>query len=262
MDRFKRWTSVILLIAGLWGAFASAQQPAAPRLTFEVASVKRLPGRPLSINGLPPAPDRYYKPAITASELVQYAYTFRDYLVFGGPNWVREDWFEINAKAPGPVSTGELKQMLQSLLEDRFKLVVHREQREMSFYSLVLADRQGRVGMALERCDNPENPAPLKMPTNPPSAALFAGRCYPSATIAGQASQVLQMPVVDKTGLTGLWTFLVWYAPTQTVAPPGDATAFPSLATALQEELGLKLERGRGPIEVLVIDFVQHPIEN
>jgi uncharacterized protein (TIGR03435 family) len=228
------------------------------RPAFDAASIKHVSGRPTSF---PPSPDRFHQ-IRTVNQLVEIAYNVWEFRLFGGPDWVREDLFDVNAKAACAASNGDMQQMLQSLLEDRFMLAVHKEQREMRLYSLVLARNDGRLGKKLERCEDPAtSPGPTRIPL-PSDALPFAGRCESSALIAGNASQILKGPVADKTGLSGFWNYLVAYSPIRPQASAADQLGTPSLATAIQEELGLKLEPGRGPVDVLVIDSVQPPSED
>ncbi|HEU5020611.1 MAG TPA: TIGR03435 family protein, partial [Bryobacteraceae bacterium] len=179
----------------------------------------------------------------TLRMFVKYAYDLEDPQLSGGPAWLDRDIYAINARANRRVAAGELKQMLQSLLTDRFRLTVHRETRELPVYLLVLA----KSGSKLDRGD--EN---LRAVSSGPT--LLRGT-MDSARIARQLTLMLHRTVIDKTGLQGVWKFDLTWA-------PDDVTTGPSLFTAIQEQLGLKLESGKGPVQVLVIDRAEKPSDN
>ena len=150
--------------------------------------------------------------------------------------------------------------MLQSLLEDRFKLVVRREQREMQVYALRVAQGDGRVGAKLTKCD----PASVwkSLPVPSPYARLFRGQCVPVESIARAASEAMNALVIDKTGLTGSWTYWIYY---HSAAPPPGSKSYENVLpfeAALKHELGLTLEPTRGLVDVLVVASVQRPTEN
>jgi uncharacterized protein (TIGR03435 family) len=198
--------------------------------------------------------------------LIRFAYNVQQFRVVGGPDWVRADRFEINAKAPRAVSSEEMQLMLQSLLEERFKLVTRKDQREMQFFALALARRDGRLGPDIEQCQDAGAAKPPKMPAAPPAGRVELFVCAPIESITSLATAALGRPVVDTTGLRGLWTFkLTTPMEAKPIGPgriPASAEKPPGLSTALQEQLGLRLESTRGPVDVLVIDSVQQPSEN
>jgi uncharacterized protein (TIGR03435 family) len=172
--------------------------------------------------------------------------------------------------------------MLRSLLEDRFKLVAHGETREMPIYELVVARKDGRLGPGLHKASidcgalfasaQGGAPPPPRQPNEPPPCRLMGG---PARTIASAAtmqqlaanlSNHLERFVVDKTGLTDRFDFNLAWTPDRlpaTPPPPGippiDPNG-PTLVTALQEQLGLKVQPAKGPVNVLVIDSVDHPV--
>jgi uncharacterized protein (TIGR03435 family) len=174
--------------------------------------------------------------------------------------------------------------MLRALLEDRFKLVTHIEKRQAPIYELVLARSDKALGPELHKSDvdcaallaatRVGQPMPQPQPgkilcgitTN--TGRISAG-AQPISNLARQLSQVVQRVVVDRTGLDGVYDLVLTYAPERVPAVGGapDAGAavdpnLPSIFTALQEQLGLKLESNRGPIDVLVIDHVEKPTED
>jgi uncharacterized protein (TIGR03435 family) len=157
--------------------------------------------------------------------------------------------------------------MLQSLLQDRFGLVMHKEQRDMRFFAMIPARSDGRPGPYLHRhadgptCNIREFEAAEKARPKPSTGATVGFDCASITTLAELASRSAEMPVFDRTGLTGRWSVKLYFASRPSVAATPDP-ALPSLPTALQEQLGLKLEATRGPVDVMVIDSVHQPTEN
>jgi uncharacterized protein (TIGR03435 family) len=265
--------------------FAGAQQTTPT--TFEVATVKanksgdtngmlrRMPGGRMTATNMP------------LRQTIVFAYQLAPYQLVGGPGWISTDRFDIVAKIDGdpqPVAPGAgidpMQLALQALLVDRFKLKVHRETREMDIYALVMAKPGGSPGPALKpttqdcaaqaaaaRRGGPP-PGPPK-PGDPfcgifggPGRLRFGG--LPASQLATALGGQSGRMVVDRTGLTGSWDFELNFAPEQRGQAPGaDAPAVdpnaPSFFTAVQEQLGLKLESTKGPVEVLVIDSVEQP---
>jgi uncharacterized protein (TIGR03435 family) len=198
---------------------------------------------------------------------MRFGYNVGDFQLIGGPDWIRKDLFEIDARAGSDASTEQMRLMVQSLLEDRFMLVVRREQRVMQGSAMVVARDDGRLGPKLEACSDAQNPSPWVPIRVPPGGEVRARKCAPIAEIAEIATGVLGRPVVDRTSLDGLWNYELAFAQAQPL-PPGrvrdlaDQENVPVFATALQEQLGLKLESTRGPVDVIVIDSVRQPTEN
>jgi uncharacterized protein (TIGR03435 family) len=206
--------------------------------------------------------------------LILFAYQIQESQLVGAPDWIGTERFDIAAKAPGDVPPtpfgGTLPEalMLRSLLEDRFKFTLHRETRDMPIYALVVARSDGRLGPRLRRpasdyCDQqykaagkpgatpPPASSPLCGIDSPTTGELIAG-AFPLSEFASLLSGTMDRIIVDRTGLTGGWDFdLKWSSPDATTA------GRPSIFTALQEQLGLRLEATTGPVEVLVIDRVE-----
>jgi len=196
--------------------------------------------------------------------LIAFAYGVDDFRLLGGPGWIRDEQtrFDVNGRVTANVSNEQLRLMMQSVLEDRFALVTHREQREMPVYSLVLARDDGRLGSGLQRVDE----CPSKPPTLPNGNTVYS--CGPISVAARIASRSLGLTVINNTGLNGTFTVAVYFS-TEGVrslfgpmfTPPADPN-LPSFRDALRDQLGLKLQAGRGSVDVLVIDSVQQPTEN
>jgi uncharacterized protein (TIGR03435 family) len=220
-----------------------------------------------------------------------------DYQISGGPKWINSDRFDVEAKAAGDVVRGSVgtrrKQlMLQTLLAQRFKLAVHHEMKDMPVYALVLARRDRTFGPKLRRSEldsaalrgNPNNP-PIPLPTfgTPACDAAGGARCSPGLGIGGvfkggamttteltvYFSRWLDRTVLDRTGLSGAFDVELQFTteglPGVPTGPPGverPPSEGPSIFTAVQEQLGLKLESTRGPVDVLVIDHAEKPTEN
>lgn len=241
--------------AGLFGvlAWTALGQPARDAPAFEVASIKPTPSadrdgsRSLSGSRL----------TITKTELIyliSYAYNIRGAQVVGGPGWVRSEQYDVIGKAEGEAtrSVEQFRPMLQALLADRFKLAMHREMRELPVYVLALG-KNGPKMVAVDGAD----PGPMSSSGTPGHLSA------PKLSMARLAGFLTGMPelrnlVLDETGLTGTYTFNLEWSPENGRAPSGG----PSLFTALQEQLGLKVESGKRPVEHLVIDHVEKPSEN
>ncbi len=214
-----------------------------------------------------------------------------DFQISGAPEWVNSEGFDIVAKAEGDLRGGRMLLALRTLLEDRFQLKVHREVKDGPVYNLMVAKsglklQQSKEGSCIildtVRFPRPapgEKPPPMcdiRMGTNGPNRILTAtGTKISVPDMTGVAippftfylSQILNRTVIDKTGLTGMFDFHLEFAPddvTPGVTASGDAgdPPGPSIFAALQEQLGLKLEAGKGPVDLLVIDRVAKPTEN
>jgi uncharacterized protein (TIGR03435 family) len=237
-------------------AVATAQTPTP---TFEVASVKYRGDQPLGIPPTKTSPNEFYRTE-TVAVLVRLAYGLLPLQLIGGPEWIRKSFYEVHAKAAEATSAEQMQLMLQSLLEERFKLVVRKEQREMQVYALRVALGDGRVGSKLSKCDPASVWKPLPVPS--PYARLFRGQCVPVGSIARAASEAMNALVIDKTGLAGLWTYRIYYVSPNTPAGRQPVEDLFTFEAALKHELGLSLEATRGPVDVLVIESVLRPAEN
>jgi uncharacterized protein (TIGR03435 family) len=268
----------------------AAQSPpiAAPGDAFEVASIKPNPAGfagPTQTQLHPGG--RFVATNIPVVLLIGQAFQVQGYRLVGGPHWLATDGFDIDAKADGELfpkgGQRPLEGPLRALLADRFKLVVHSETRPWPIYALVVARSDGRLGPNLTRssrtdCDAVQAAAqgrgggPLPPPAGgqaPPCGGMtgngrFAVDSRTPAELAGMLSATLNARVVDRTGLTGLFNaHLTWTPDRMPQQPDPDRPAIdpngPSIFTAVQEQLGLKLESTTGPVEVLVIDRVERP---
>ena len=244
-----------IIIAFCTASFA--QQPA-----FEAASIKPAADAPGSPSGIFSAKGRISARNVTLKRCIRGAYDVQESRILGGPKWAGEDRFSIEAKAAGPAGDRELMRMLQTLLAERFRLVFHRERRTTPGYRMVPGKGGLKAGAA--------EPGSGSDGTLRRGGLDAAG--YTMAQLAMKLSEVLHIPVEDATGVAGRFDFKLEWAPVDMQArpPSGDqpagaaseAGAGPSLFAALEEQLGLKLESGRNPAEVLVIDSAEKPSEN
>ena len=195
----------------------------------------------------------------TLKMLIMLAYRVMPHQVAGGPGWVESDGFDIDAKAARPDPSGaHFRQMLQSLLAERFQLRVHRETRELPVYLLVVAKNGPKLAAA--KGDEAEAGARIEGP------GRLTGVRATMPELAAALSRPLQRTVIDRTRLGGAYNFTLRFVPDAgSVKPGGDPAGSgdgPDLVTALQEQLGLGLQTGKGPVEVLVIDHAEKPTPN
>jgi uncharacterized protein (TIGR03435 family) len=236
---------------------ALAQTPPA---SFEVATVKlNKSGDRAMGNHFDPERGTWTNTPLRV--LITNAYRVQSDQLLGGPDWIRSERWDIEAKTEGATTTQQKFRMLQPLLEDRFKLKVHRETREMPEYRLVIAKRGSKL-----REFKKEDGDTRQMGTRIGRGLIDAhGTEFNELTFFLRSE--LGRPVVDATGLTGKYDFKLDWVPDESQpnsggdAPPPDATGA-SIFAAIQEQLGLKLEAMKGPVEVLVIDHVEKPSEN
>jgi uncharacterized protein (TIGR03435 family) len=266
-----RHLGVILLLSG---SATGLKAQAAPQPSFEVASIKRnLSGEGRVNQRLQPG-GRYVAVNIPLRMLIMRAYRLLEFRLSGGPAWINTERYDIIGLAPGATTPDEVTPRLQQLLADRFKLIAHMEKKEVSVLWLVQADKDGRLGPKFHASTAgcpPLDPPPVCLMKLTPSSLVTGGS--PMIAFVNALSQYTEKLVVDRTGLTGLFEAdLRWTPdlPSRAVStppgapepPPGDNSNGPSLTTALQQQLGLKLESRRELVDMLVIDRIEHPTEN
>ena len=213
---------------------------------FEVASIKPSSGDPGSSSGFDTAHGRITARNVTLKRSIMGAYGVGPKQIFGGPDWLDSDRFEIIAKAEQPVGDHILMTMLQTLLAERFKLALHREDRPIQAYVLEVSKK----GPKLEKGDG------QGAKTNNGRGDIDAVNATMDR-FAEILSRQMDLPVVNHTGLEGVFNLKLKWTPESAKAPEG-----PSIYTAIQEQLGLRLRAGKVPVEVLVIDHVEKPSEN
>lgn len=259
---------IICLAVAAIGVGLSAQTP---RPTFDVASIKKIDKPP------PPFPPPVIRGgtftllATNVVSLIQMAYGVRDFQVVDGPDWIKTEQFEVQARAAGEPARETMLLMLRSLLEDRFGLRLRKDQREMRFFAMVLARSDGRPGQYLHGhtgsgpgpCNPQEFAAIEKARPRPEgNSAMEILSCGTLTALAELASRHVELPVVDRTGLPGRWSARIYYARERNRGADQPDPNLVSFSSALQEQMGLKLEAARGPVDVMVIEAVRQPTEN
>ena len=202
--------------------------------------------------------------------LVAAAFNVSPKAIYGGPSWVDSERYDIVAKTPGDVrpNLNEQMAMLRKLLVDRFQFRFHREEREMRMFALTVAKSGAKLRESTTSVDaTPEGPPPLIFVVSPKSIRLPARNATMREFAWVLQRAVLDDPVVDKTGLSARYDFDLEFTPDETVfggdlGKGTDDSTSPGLFTALQQQLGLRLEATRGPVEALVVDHVGRPSEN
>jgi uncharacterized protein (TIGR03435 family) len=208
--------------------------------------------------------------------------------VVGGPTWLYSEPYDIEAKAAGNPDSSQSRVMLQSLLAERFHLVVHRETRELPMYALVTAKKGARPASGLVSANDGACTPPSQDFPQPPLEAGKPAYCMvkqqlrrqdngaPSVQLRGYGvtlsmlarslASTVDQQVEDDTGIAGNYDVSMDYAPynenDNDLLTPKPDTGVPSLFTALQEQLGLRLEARKGPVEVFVIDHAEKPSAN
>jgi len=277
----------VLLVSGVaFGQAASQSTDAKP--AFEVASIK--PAKPLGplgkrfeMNGGPGTndPGLFTCRNCALGLLVYLALELPNDFQFSGPGWLDDVRFDVSAKLPPGASKAQFALMLKNLLTERFKLVLHHEQKEISGYSLTLAKGGPKFKPAIhpapdDAAASSDQAGPLKLdregyPILPPGTIMAATRGHAriglkDATIgelAEQLSRQMRMPVWDATGLNGRYDFTISWAAQRPGTDASEPDAGPTLESAIQSQLGLKLESRRGPIDVVVVDHLEKvPTEN
>jgi bla regulator protein blaR1 len=245
---------------------------------FEVATVR--PSKPSDVRGSTFSFTPNYGISVTNGTLkglIEMAYDVRDFQISGGPGWVNSKQFNIVAKSSTDSSPGhgaeraenteEVRLRLQALLADRFQLKVRRETKELPVYVLTVNKGSSRLVEA-DATSAPDS--------SPPGINAACGRMTGTQTsmanLAYKLSRQLYRPVIDQTGLAGKYSFLLSWTPDSgpcsapvsgsNPEPASGTSDGPSIFTAIEEQLGLKLESQKGPVEVLVIDHVEQPSAN
>jgi len=312
-----------VIVVVLLAVVCYAQQPD-NQLTFEVASIKPSPPPEMGMmrvgsRGGPGTgdPTRFTASNFSLSNLVTLAYDLRPYQLTA-PSWLNSERFDIVAKVPPGATKEQFRVMLQNLLAERFKLVMHREKKELPMFELVVGKGGPKLKESEDQADSePAAGAPPPMPGGPMQdkmgkdgfpempagrtmTMMMPGRARMTAykqtmeALATRLSMSAGRPVMDGTGLKKKYDFTLTYAPESTgmgpmgmASPSGgggmamvgtaggpvggpmpdhtaaDAEPLPTLATALQEQLGLKLESKKGPVDIVVVDKIEKvPTEN
>jgi len=229
---------------------------------FEVATIKPsgpdARGKTMRVAGR-----RFITAGTTLNDLITFAYGIHRTQVVGGPAWLETDKYDVvgDPNGTGQPSTDQLKAMVRKLLADRFKLALHRDKKELSVYTIGVG--QGGPKLTASQED------PNGLPGFSMGRGLVRVRNTSVADLGGlMLVVVLDRPIVDQTGLTGRYDFTLKWTPDEfqfggsdgkAAAPTDDA---PDLFTAMQKQLGLKLESTKAAAEVFAVDHVERPSEN
>jgi uncharacterized protein (TIGR03435 family) len=267
--------AMLVAVVTAMGSLLSAQA------TFDAASVKSnrsgFPGGTTDFR-----PGQFVAVNQTLRFILVAAYDLPDFRIVGGPEWIDRDRFDIQARATSPVTRRDAMPMLRALLEERFALKAHTERREHPVYALIV-NRPGAPGLrpASPAACVDRGPQPVRVPPGElPSCGLLparpgglSGRSVLMELLTAQLSPLVRRPVLDRTGLTGRFDIdLEWeideeqraalarLLPDRPLAPANPDR--PGLLGALQEQLGLKLDSTRAPVDVLVIDAVARPTDD
>ena len=294
--------STVVAAIAVVSAMGTGLRAQAPRPTFDVVSIKPCkadpnfpPGAPGDPSGEYSSPGRLRIACRSLVGVINDAYIgyadgrlkSESIPLEGGPAWLDSDFYEITATAAGAPSVGMmLGPMMQVLLEDRFQLKVHFQAKEGAVYFLSAARGGPKLQPFTEgTCVPYSTPLPKLQPGQEVCRYLISVRSTAGMQAQGATLDafskllrgVLGRPVINKTGITGRFDIRVQFSregtrladirpvgPAPINVPPAasDPTGQPSIFTALQEQLGLRLESGRGPVEMLVIDSIEKPREN
>jgi uncharacterized protein (TIGR03435 family) len=265
------------------------QAAAAPLPSFEVASIKPSPtgghGRFFST----PDPGRLTATNVTTKMVIEFAYNVKDFQLTGGPGWIDSQGYDIEAKVEDSLVAGleklprdarqdQIRLMLRSLLADRFKLTLTHETKELPMFALVVAKGGPKLTPTAFVPPDPNGPKPSTPPQNGPHLMMGPGKISAVAQPMNRLADLLAMEpdlggrmVLDQTGIKGNYDFTVEFtqkAPFPNAPlPAGNSTTGAdssslSIFTAIQEQLGLKLESTKGPVETYVIEHIEQPSEN
>jgi uncharacterized protein (TIGR03435 family) len=277
--------AMLIVVLGfvLAGGFAAAQNEPAG-LRFEAASIRpTAPGGP-PISGTTISANRLRGTRVTLFGLIRSAFgeglNSSEQFV-GGPDWIRTEAWDINAVATITPTRTQFAEMTRNMLLDRFKVRVHREQREIPVFALLVAREDRRLGPQLTSVNvdcaaykeafergraTPSPPPDLSKPMPPQTCdtllssradgTYIAGRAVDMSVVARTLVAQVNAPVVNRTGLPGLYDFDLRFVSNPAALSSADGVG---IETALREQLGLRLERQRSPMEVLVIDSAERP---
>lgn len=227
------------------------QQSDADKAAFEVAAIHAADVTRITAGATSSSrtfTDRCELRGYTLKALVKMAYGLQDYQLTGGPKWFDSDRYDIDAKLPAGGSARQVPQMMQALLADRFQLAIHREIRTVSAYALVVDKNGPKLTPA----------AGVPMGGFGWGPRMIGSKSATMAEFAERLADAVQHPVIDQTGLTGNYAVQLNFAPVDPATPdPG-----PSIFSALQDQLGLKLEPTKAPLDVTVVDRAEKPSAN
>jgi uncharacterized protein (TIGR03435 family) len=282
----RRWDVAVSLFVSLAFLPVAAQEriPAGPPAngpTFDAVSIKRNVSDVINSRSVGERPGGVFMlSAMAIAPVIRTAYPADTSDLIGAPDWVSSEIYDLTARANRDVPRDEMQAMLRAMLAERFKLAVHYEMQERPVYALVVARADGRLGPNLKRSDldcdaiqaarraGSNGPAPVTSNGAPACGMSMRGGtgmevllgARPLSTLASSFGSAPGRVVVDKTGLQGNYDVTLNYTLQPSANPqPGEP---PSIFTAVEEQLGLKLQADRAPLRVLVIDRIDRPTDN
>jgi uncharacterized protein (TIGR03435 family) len=256
---------------------------------FEVATIKQVKSSIDSFGrmGVTNTPDGFRATSASMKVLIQQAYGVESYQVSGAPDWLNSDVYDVDAKMDATVAdalqklspndrTVARQRMLQNLLADRLKLTIRRESKELQIYALVIAKngpnlKEEKPGDSAPNNSTGDIPVGTGTVSGGGRGGPLIGRGVPVPNLARLLTAIVRRPVIDQTGLTGKYNFTLQWTPDDSQFPTSsgiqestapDPNGRPNLFTAIQEQLGLKLESQKGQVEMIVIDHVERPSGN
>ena len=258
--------AVVASCAQTW-VLAQSLPAAVPPATFEAVSIKpNVSGAAQMVIRTPPS-GLVTGTNVTVLMLIRYAYGMPDFRVVGAPAWASSTHFDVTARGPAQASADTTRAMVRALLADRFAARVQPGTREMEMDVLTRAGRD--LGPQLRVSERPCAAGAAEAPGGErcgvrPAFGRITGRDVSIGEVAGGIGFMSRRHVVDETGLTGRYDVTLTYTPDAVVLDPATRAEFPaidpdgpSLCTALREQLGLRLQSRRGPVDVLLVEQVQ-----
>ena len=257
---------------------AKAELPRRPRAetrvpAFDVVSIKPNKSASGNNNSTSFSGESFSATNISVKMLLEDAYDVKQDLIYGLPSWASSDRFDIHAKIVEPdlellkkLTPKQAEGMLQAILVDRFQLKVHTETKTLPVYEMVVV-KDGPKFKASAPEGSPEDKSlngvargAMTFQSTVQNTEL-TGHAIPLASLTNMLTDQLHRTVIDKTGLTGQYDLLLKWTSDDTSDASSDSST-PSIFTALQEQLGLKLQSSKGPVDTLVVDRVEMPSEN
>lgn len=251
-----RCTGSVLAVCLVWLSVSGRAQQAAP--SFEVASVRPNTSTDGIVNIPPTPPEGVVLHNRSVADVVRYAYQLESFRVFGLPGWAEDERFDIVAKAARPITEGERQAMVRALLADRFRVKAHFEKRDQTVYVMTRAKGDGSLGPGLRpRPDCATTPCQRSGSSSRVAGVIRLRGTTMAGLADGAMSLILGQVVHDRSGIEGIFDVQASWRPDDAPVDPSDQR--PSFFTAIQEQLGLRLEPSREAVEVLVIDSVERP---
>jgi bla regulator protein BlaR1 len=255
LNRARKLLLGFAAVTGIAIPIAIGQQTAAPK--FEVASIRANHLGSTSSDLGPPIGNRFTARNVYIKILMRVAYNVQDFQIVGAPDWTETDRFDIQATADrSNVNRDEYRLLLQSLLTERFGLNAHRETKEEPVFLLTAASG----GSRLKESECAKDAAPNACQTaERTDRGSLRGHFVPMSELCSVLESITGRPVLDRTNLTGMYEIDLKWTPG---LPAADDLTGPSLTTAIEEQLGLKLQSGKGPVSMLMVEHIERPSEN